>query len=167
MIVLPGVRLPGLNAARASASGRTEGFDRPSRTRAAMPVSWARSASTTKKTARPPRGWIRGGSAMVTSMPRARPSRVEDRPADHEVGLTGVFGVFAVQAQEGVPAEGERAVPAGGPAGADDPSAELAGELHREPARPNTRCPTVSPGGAVPQLGHDARQLVPGHASRG
>src|SRR6185295_15546993 len=79
-IVLPGMRLSGANAAAASASGNTAlttGLRRPSRTRAARSASRARSGSTTKNTARPSRGRVSGGSAMVTSVPPARTSAAE------------------------------------------------------------------------------------------
>ncbi len=81
MIVFPDTRgASGPNAAGASANGRTAAtfeVSRPSRGRWASSASWERSASTTKKIARPFSGWIVGGSAMVTSVPPARTSAVE------------------------------------------------------------------------------------------
>src|SRR4051812_38668430 len=83
MIVLPGTRgASGPNAAGASARGRTATTleaSRPSRSRCASSASCERSASTTKKIARPFAGWIVGGSAMVTSVPPTRTSAVERR----------------------------------------------------------------------------------------
>ena len=70
IIVLPDTRgASGPNAAGASANCRTAPtFEvrRPSRSSWAISASWGRSASTTKKTARPFSGWNAGVLAMVT-----------------------------------------------------------------------------------------------------
>jgi hypothetical protein len=85
MIVLPGVRRSGANAAGASASGRTAptiGLSRPSLSRWARSASRERSASTTKKMARPSLGWTVGTLMVVTSVPRP-PSEVLHPPGHY------------------------------------------------------------------------------------
>src|SRR6185436_13679371 len=80
MIVFPLIRLVGLKAATASSRVETLPMfvrSRPSRTRRTISLSWARSDSTTKSTARPSAGRASGGPTMDTSVP---PARV--RPAD-------------------------------------------------------------------------------------
>ncbi|BBJ37767.1 hypothetical protein SSPO_004850 [Streptomyces antimycoticus] len=62
---------------------------------------------------------------------------VEDVSADHvehDVDLADVLQFLGLQVDEGVDAECERGVPVGGPAGADDAGAGLAGELYRDRA---------------------------------
>src|ERR671919_112637 len=80
MIVFPLIRSVGLKAATASSRVAIWPMfvrSRPSRTRWAISLSWARSDTTTKSIARPSAGRASGGPAMVTSVPPAR-----TRPAD-------------------------------------------------------------------------------------
>src|SRR5215472_6520147 len=80
MTVFPARRSVALKVA--TASSRAETFpmfvrSRPSRTRWTISLSWARSDSTTKSTARPSAGRASAGPTMDTSVP---PARI--RPAD-------------------------------------------------------------------------------------
>ncbi len=80
MIVIPLRRSVGFKAATASSSVETLPMlvrIRPSRTRWTISLSWARSDSTTKSTAKRPSGRASGGPTMDTSVP---PARI--RPAD-------------------------------------------------------------------------------------
>src|SRR6516162_9678681 len=80
MIVFPLIRLVWLKAATASPRVETLPMfvrSRPSRTRWTISLSWARSDSTTKSTAKPSLGRASGGPTMDTSVP---PARI--RPAD-------------------------------------------------------------------------------------
>src|ERR671935_81555 len=75
MIVFPLIRSVGLKAATASSRAATVPMfvrSRPSRTRCAISLSWARSEMTTKSIARPSAGHASGGPVTVTSVPPAR-----------------------------------------------------------------------------------------------
>ena len=144
MIVFPDAcGASGPNAAGASANGRTAPtfeVSRPSRSRWASSTSWERSASTTKKIARPFSGWIVGGS--IDGDERAagayeRSRTFEDVTADHvehHVGLAGVLHAVGLQVHKLLDSKAERTVPVGGPAGSDHPGADLTGKLHSERA---------------------------------
>ena len=159
MIVLPGMRRSGANAAGASASGRTAptiGLSRPSLSRWARSASRERSASTTKKMARPSLGWTVGtliGGDERAAGAHQRSRAVEDLAADHvehHVDLAGVLQLVGLQVQEGVHSQAEGGVAVRGPAGADHYGSDLAGELHGDR--------TDTAGGAVDQDGLACRE---------
>src|SRR6266498_763228 len=75
MAVLPRVRsAKAAGAAARSRTAVTSGVSRPSRRRATSCANCSRLGSTTKKIARPSRGWTVGGSATVTRVPPGRNS---------------------------------------------------------------------------------------------
>src|SRR5215813_7660880 len=83
MIVFPLRRSVGFKAATASSRVETLPMfvrSRPSRTRWTISLSWARSDSTTKSTARPSAGRASAGPTMDTSVPPARIRRADRFP---------------------------------------------------------------------------------------
>ena len=108
---------------------------RPSRTRRTISLSWARSDSTTKSTARPSAGRASGEPTTDTSVPPARitpADRVLDFSADdieHQVDAADVFQRVVLQVDELHRAEDERLLPVGGAPGADYVRAGLTCEL--------------------------------------
>ncbi len=138
MIVLPGVRRSGANAAGASASGRTAPtivLSRPSLSRWARSASRDRSVSTTKKMARPSLGWTVGTLMVVTSVPPARTSAAEDLAADHvehHVNFTNLLQLVGLQVQEDVHSQSEGGFAVRCPSSANHDGSDFAGELHRD-----------------------------------
>ena len=189
MIVLPGVRRSGANAAGASASGRTAptiGLSRPSLSRCARSASWQRSASTTKKTVRPSLGWTVGnlddGDERAAGAHK-RSRAVEDLAADyveHHVNLAGVFPLVGLQVQEGIHSQAERCVAVRRPPCADHSGSDFTGGCTAiEPTPPAApwnrtvwpvlrRAWSISPYHAVsPEIGRAAATVWSRQAGRG
>src|SRR5262249_16980869 len=138
MIVLPLIRLVGLKAATASSRVETLPMfvrSRPSRTRWTISLSWARSDSTTKSTARPSAGRASAGPTMGTSVPPARNRACDPLPdvaadaIEHQIDSADVFQGVVVEVDELLRAEVEHRLTVGGASGADDVGAELSCEL--------------------------------------
>src|SRR6202008_139860 len=143
MIAFPLRRSVGLRAAMASSRVATLPMlvrSRPSRTRWTISLSWARSDSTTKSTARPSGGPGPGGPTdghQAPSGPDQACGPLLDVSADDvedQVDAADVFQGVVVEIDEFMRAEVERRLAIGGAPGADDVGAYLARELrHHRP----------------------------------
>ena len=138
MIVFPLGRSVRLKAATASSRVETVPMfvrSRPSRTRWTILLSWARSDSTTKSTAKPLAGRASVGPAMVTSVPPARIRRCGPLPdvaaedIENQIDWADVFQGVVLEVDELLRAEVEHRLTVGGASGADDVGAGLTCEL--------------------------------------
>ena len=144
MIVFPGRRSVGLKAATASSRVETVPMfvrSRPSRTRWTISLSWARSDSTTKSTARPSAGRASArpddGHQRSSGSNQAR-GPLPDVAADeieHQIDAADVFQGVVLEVDELLRAEVERLLTVGGASGADDVGAGLIVRV----ASPSTR----------------------------
>ena len=143
MTVFPARRSVALKVATASSRAETLPMfvrSRPSRTRWTISLSWARSNSTTKSTARPSAGRASVGPTMDTSVPPAENQAcgpLLDVAADdieHQIDAADVFQRVVVEVDELLRAEVERLLTVGSASGADDVAAGLTSELrHHRP----------------------------------
>ena len=138
MIVFPLIRLVWLKAATASSRVETLPMfvrSRPSRTRWTISLSWARSDSTTKSTARPSAGRASVGPTMDTSVPPARNQAggplldVAADDVEDQINSADVFQGVVLEVDELLRAEVERRLTVGGASGTDDVGAGLTCEL--------------------------------------
>ena len=143
MIVFPLRRSVGFKAATASSRVETVPMfvcSRPSRTRWTISLSWARSNSTTKSTARPSAGRASAGPTTVSQCSSGSHQAcgplldVAANNVEHQIDFADVFQRVAVEVDKLLRAEVERLLTVGRASGADDVGAGLTGELrHHRP----------------------------------
>src|SRR6516165_1950539 len=156
MIVFPARRSVALKVATASSRAQTLPMfvrSRPSRTRWTISLSWARSDSTTKSTARPSAGRASVGPTTDTSVPPARIMPADrfwmSPPMTSNTRSTPPTSSSASLSRSTNSYEVERLLSVGRASGADDIRASLARELRHH--RPDCACRAVRED-ALPRL---------------